>query len=277
MKTVGRLLLDSLRFAGRHAASLLIIAGLLIIPAVLIKAAAPSLAAWAGVPANLRDGALAKVGQGIVQLVEFLVLILTGSAITLFVARDRVGQPLDWRGAWRLGLRRARPALTGAFASLLAQFGYLFLFGVAAASARRLVGDFGVGRAAYEVLGFSGILFISTRMAVVGSVTAIERTGGFDGYDRNRDLLNGRFLLALAVLFPLQLGHQGLLKVFAAIPVGPVASSLREVVLTVLYAVIGGIASTMLYLWLRGSAAPLGADEVGVPAAVVPPTAEVTT
>jgi hypothetical protein len=277
MKTAGRLLLDSLRFAWRHAASLLIIAGLLLIPAALIKAAAPSFAAWAGVPVNLRDGALAKVGQGVVQLVEFLVLILTGSAITLFVARDRVGRPLDWRGAWRLGLGRARPAITGAFASLLAQFGYLFLFGIVAAGVRKLAGDFGVGRAAYEVLGFSGILFISTRMAVVGPVTAIERTGGFDGYDRNRELLKGRFLLALAVLFPLQLAHQALRKMFAAIPVGPVASTMREVVLTVLYGLIGGIASTLLYLWLRGSAAPLGADEVGVPAAVVPPTAEVTT
>ena len=277
MKTAGRILLDSLGFAGRHWKSLLMIAGLLLIPAALVAAVAPSFAAWVGAPASLREGALAKVGAGVVEVVRFVVLILTGNALTLFIARDRVGQPLDWRGAWRLGLGRARPAITGTLASILAQIGYLVLFGLATAGAHWL-GDRGggagvVGRVASPVLGFAGILFIATRIVVVGPVTAIERSGGFDGYERNRELLKGRFTVALGVLLPIELCHQIVLKLFVARPAGHAAATIRDVVVTVIYELIGAIASTLLYLWLRGPAAPLGAEEIGgVPAAAVAST-----
>jgi hypothetical protein len=277
MKTAGRLLLDSLRFAGRHAASLLIIAGLLLIPAGLIKAAGPTLAAWAGLPEDLRTGALGSVGAFVISVIRSAVVILTGNAIVLFVARDRVGQPIGWRAAWRLGLGRARPAITGTVAALLMQTGYIVLIGLVAVFLQRQASGSFVGQAAYQVVAFGAAVFISLRVMLVAPVAAIERIGGFEAYHRNRDLLRGHDKIALLVLIPIELINQGFSVALAAIPSGPTAGTLRDLALTLLNVVVSTVAATVLYLWLRDQTAPLRPDEVGVPAAVVPPTAEVTT
>jgi hypothetical protein len=213
MKAARQVLGDAARMYALHWRALLMTAGLLLIPVTVIKALAPQLANLDAIPSGVRDGMLATASKAVLAIVEYLVMILSANAVIFFLARDHVGQPIDWRNSWQLGLGRARPAITAALAALLPIFGFMFLFALPAVITGMALGMtktnepswvFHLVRAPLAV----GLVFISVRLAFVSLVAAIEQRGSFAAYGRNLDLLDRRFWKTAAVLAPIEIARQ---------------------------------------------------------------------
>lgn len=216
----------------RQLPALLLTAGLLLLPVTAIQLLAgyggdwP--VSWLGRSEGPVEGLAASpwktAGDIVVGMFALLVQLLSFGAVTMFIASELAGRPVDWRSAWRLGLARARPLLTSSLAMVVPVFGFLFLFMIpaavfAAAMAVEISHLAGLPRVLFWLLAIPGFLFVSVRVVFVTVVAMVEGLGGFAAYRRNLRLLEGRFWAIAAVVVPIE-GLRHLLRALLDVSVG---------------------------------------------------------
>lgn len=275
MEAARQVLREAFRLYARNWRALLMAAGLLLLPVTAIKAAAPRLAAWNTIPAGLRAGALASAGSWVLTIVQHLVVILTTNALVFLLARQLMGQPIDWRTSWRLGLGRARPAITAQLAVLLPMMGFAAILVLPAIgvgmiyAARHVDQPVWVSQALPIMLG-AGVIFLCVRFAFVDLVAVIEQKSSFAAYGRNLDLLKGCFWRLAAVLAPIEIGRQLLIVAVRLLPLSDALSSAASNLVTWLVLPLETAATLWLYSRIRAEREGYDADQLGADLAPTP-------